>query len=124
MRPRSDAPWCAPAEVAAAPLASGTSGGRAAIGRATVTRRDSAARFLRAAPIGLAETDPDPRGLAPPPGHAGTATCKQQGIDAFAYLRDVFDRVATHPGARLEELLPHRWQAARQAAVPASARQR
>jgi transposase len=52
-----------------------------------------------------------------------TATCKQQGIDAFAYLRDVFDRVATHPGARLEELLPHRWQAARQAAAPASAGQ-
>jgi transposase len=52
-----------------------------------------------------------------------TATCKQQGIDTFAYLRDVFDRVATHPGARLEELLPHRWQAARQAAVPASAGQ-
>jgi transposase len=51
-----------------------------------------------------------------------TATCKQQGIDAFTYLRDVFDRIATHPADRLEELLPHRWQAARQAsAAPASA---
>lgn len=52
-----------------------------------------------------------------------TATCKQQGIDAFAYLRDVFDRVATQPAARMEELLPHRWHAARQAAaMPAPAR--
>lgn len=50
-----------------------------------------------------------------------TASCKQQGIDAFAYLRDVFDRLSTHPAERLEELLPHRWQAARlAAAVPAS----
>jgi transposase len=51
-----------------------------------------------------------------------TATCKHLHIDAFAYLRDVFDRLATHPAARLEELLPHRWQAARPPlAVPASA---
>jgi transposase len=44
-----------------------------------------------------------------------TATCKQLRIDAFAYLRDVFERLPTHPAERLEELLPHRWQAARQA---------
>jgi transposase len=42
-----------------------------------------------------------------------TATCKHLGIDAFAYLRDVLDRLPTHPPERLEELLPHRWQAAR-----------
>jgi transposase len=52
-----------------------------------------------------------------------TATCKHLRIDAFTYLRDVFDRLARHPAERLEEFLPHRWQAARQAAVPASARQ-
>jgi transposase len=45
-----------------------------------------------------------------------TATCKHLGIDAFAYLRDVFGRLRTHPADRLEELLPHRWQAARAAA--------
>jgi transposase len=50
-----------------------------------------------------------------------TATCKYLGIDAFAYLRDVFERLPTHPAERLEELLPHRWQAARLAATaPAS----
>jgi transposase len=43
-----------------------------------------------------------------------TATCKHLGIDAFAYLRDLFERLATHPAERLEELLPHCWQAARQ----------
>jgi hypothetical protein len=46
-----------------------------------------------------------------------TATCKLLKIDAFAYLRDVLERLPTHPIERLEELLPHRWQAAR-APVP------
>jgi transposase len=44
-----------------------------------------------------------------------TATCKHLGINAFAYLRDVFERLPTHPAELLEELLPHRWQAAQQA---------
>jgi transposase len=39
-----------------------------------------------------------------------TATCKQLGIDSFAYLRDVLGRLPTHPAERLEELLPHCWQ--------------
>lgn len=46
-----------------------------------------------------------------------TATCKLLGIDAFAYLRDVLERLPTQPAERLDELLPHRWQAARQAAA-------
>jgi hypothetical protein len=41
------------------------------------------------------------------------ATCKRLGIDPFAYLRDIFARVAAHPKNRLEELLPDRWKAAR-----------
>jgi transposase len=40
------------------------------------------------------------------------ATCKQRGIDPFAYLRDVLDRVSTHPNRRIEELLPDRWKPA------------
>jgi hypothetical protein len=44
-----------------------------------------------------------------------TATCKDLGIDTFAYLRDVLERLPTHPPDRLEELLPHQWQAAKSA---------
>lgn len=41
-----------------------------------------------------------------------TATCKRLHLDPFVYLRDVFDRISSHPHDRLEELLPDRWQAA------------
>ena len=34
------------------------------------------------------------------------------GIDPFAYLRDVLDRVSTHPNSRIEELLPDLWKPA------------
>ena len=40
------------------------------------------------------------------------ATCKELGIDPFAYLRDILDRVSTHPARRIEELLPDRWKPA------------
>jgi len=30
------------------------------------------------------------------------ATCKAWSIDQFAYLRDVLDRVSTHPMSRIE----------------------
>jgi transposase len=50
-----------------------------------------------------------------------TATCKHLDINAFVYLRDVFERLPTHPADRLAELLPHCWQAAQQASpAPAS----
>jgi transposase len=40
------------------------------------------------------------------------ATCKALNVEPFAYLRDVLDRVSTHPHSRIEELLPDRWKPA------------
>ena len=37
-------------------------------------------------------------------------TCKELEIDPQAYLRDVLDRISTHPARRIEELLPDRWR--------------
>jgi hypothetical protein len=39
-------------------------------------------------------------------------TCKDLGVDPFAYLRDVLDRVSTHPNRRIAEWLPDRWKPA------------
>lgn len=35
-------------------------------------------------------------------------SCKNLGNEPFAYLRDVLDRVSTHPASRIEDLLPDR----------------
>jgi transposase len=43
-------------------------------------------------------------------------TCKRLDIDPFAYLRDIFQRISTHPQSRLAELLPDKWMAVRRAA--------
>jgi transposase len=42
-----------------------------------------------------------------------TATCKHLGIDTFAYLRDMFERLPTQPAGDMEHMLPHRWHASR-----------
>jgi transposase len=49
-----------------------------------------------------------------------TATCKHLGIDTFAYLRDVLARLPKQAAAHLQELLPHRWQAAASASSAAA----
>jgi transposase len=46
-------------------------------------------------------------------------TCKELEINPEAYLRDVLDRISTHPASRLEELLPDRWKALREASAAA-----
>lgn len=42
-------------------------------------------------------------------------SARMNGIDPYAYLKDVFTRLPTLPASRIEELLPHRW-------TPAAAR--
>jgi len=46
-----------------------------------------------------------------------TSSCKRLGIDPFEYLRDIFQRISNQPRLHLDELLPDRWKAARQAAT-------
>jgi transposase len=48
-------------------------------------------------------------------------TCKEVEIDSQAYLRDVLDRISTHPARRIEELLPDRWQSLRRSGDAAEA---
>jgi hypothetical protein len=50
-----------------------------------------------------------------------TSTCHRLGIDPWAYLQDVLTRLPRTPAERLAELLPDRWQAARQQPAPAPA---
>jgi hypothetical protein len=45
------------------------------------------------------------------------ATCKRLSLDPFAYLRDLFGRIAAHPKARIAELLPDQWKTVRQPAL-------
>jgi hypothetical protein len=45
------------------------------------------------------------------------ATSKRLSIDPFAYLRDIFERISTHPQNLIAELLPDQWRAAQQAAA-------
>ena len=37
------------------------------------------------------------------------ASCKRLGVEPFAYLRDLFMRIRTHPHHLLDELLPDKW---------------
>ena len=37
-------------------------------------------------------------------------SAKLNGHDPWAYLKDVLERLPSHPNDRIEELLPHRWK--------------
>ncbi len=37
-------------------------------------------------------------------------SCMALEVEPFAYLRDVLDRVSTHPASRIAELLPDAWE--------------
>jgi len=45
-------------------------------------------------------------------------TCKRLRIDPFAYLRDIFNRISSHPKSRLAELLPDQWKAGLPSSAP------
>lgn len=47
-------------------------------------------------------------------------TCKAHQVNVFEYLRDVIDRVSTHPMRRIEELTPRLWKQLREVAAPTS----
>jgi transposase len=38
-------------------------------------------------------------------------SARLNGNDPYAYLRDVTQRLPTHPASRVEERLPQRWRA-------------
>lgn len=42
------------------------------------------------------------------------ASCKRLHIEPFAYLRDLFTRISTHPHHQLDDLLPDKWLLAQQ----------
>lgn len=37
-------------------------------------------------------------------------SCKQNQVDPYDYLKDVLERLPTHPNKRIQELLPHHWK--------------
>jgi len=37
-------------------------------------------------------------------------SAKLNGLEPYAYMRDVLERLPTQPASRIQELLPHRWQ--------------
>jgi hypothetical protein len=45
------------------------------------------------------------------------STCQRLGAEPWAYLQDVLTRLPATPAGELDELLPDRWQVARQASV-------
>ena len=37
-------------------------------------------------------------------------SAKLNGLDPYAYMRDVLERLPTQPASRIDELLPQYWQ--------------
>lgn len=50
-----------------------------------------------------------------------TQTCQRMGVEPWRYLRDVMERLPSHPGERLAELLPDEWARAHRGAAEATA---
>ena len=52
------------------------------------------------------------------------ATCARHDVDPFAYLRDVLERVATHPSSGIAALFPPNWKAAHEMLAAQADRER
>jgi len=39
-------------------------------------------------------------------------TCERHGVNEWAYLKDVLERISTHPASDIDALLPHNWKPA------------
>src|SRR5262249_43638491 len=48
-----------------------------------------------------------------------TQTCRELGVEPWRYLRDVLERLPSHPPERLAELLPDEWARAQRGAAEA-----
>src|SRR3954470_15326609 len=49
-----------------------------------------------------------------------TSTCQRLGVEPWRYLRDLLERLPTHPAERLAELLPDEWARGQRAASDAT----
>ena len=49
-----------------------------------------------------------------------TSTCQRLGVEPWRYLRDLLERLPTHPAERLAELLPDEWERGQRAAAAAA----
>jgi hypothetical protein len=45
-------------------------------------------------------------------------SCKRLGINPWEYLKDIIDRISTHPMARVSELTPRGWKEVRERITP------
>jgi hypothetical protein len=50
-----------------------------------------------------------------------TSTCQRLGVEPWRHLRDVMERLPSHPPERLAELLPDQWARAQRAVTEAAA---
>jgi hypothetical protein len=46
-----------------------------------------------------------------------TSTCQRLGVEPWRYLRDLLERLPTHPAEQLAELLPDEWARAQRGAT-------
>jgi hypothetical protein len=77
---------------------------------------DVSERSLRAQAIGRKNylfVGGDRGGRTAATSYSLVASCEGHQVDPFAYLKDILERLPTHPAKALGELLPDAWSEAR-----------